>query len=229
MNTVCLYYKANAVFTARPYTNLLLVLCFLLGSAARAQQVKNRPNYPDRYQLDLPADWMKKPKLIRTITDILPKTLSQLEEKQFCTECRAGMRVSLLIDSLEVINENTSAPTQVGQTSRYTYSFNYSFYAALLLTDSNGHPLSLLRLNDAAELMSYSKEFSMQAMNATYRREPVYDTLGRIVSSRIVEEAPAIITDVPRMSPYQVLTNDFILNICLRRIYEIEKYLRKVE
>lgn len=219
--------QSRPVATARCHTKLLLALCFLLGSTAYAQEIKKDPHYPERYHLDLPADWLKKPKLIRIITDILPKTLTELREKQFCTECTAGLSVTLFIDSLEVVNEHMSAPIQVGRASRYTFSFNYSFYAALLLADSNGRPVSMLRLNDASELMHYSKEYSLEATNATYRSEPVYDTLGRIMYHRIVEEAPPIITDVPRMSAAQVLTQDFILDICLRRIYEIDKFLRK--
>ncbi len=217
--------------TARHYTKLLLALCFFFGSSALAQEVKKEPYYPDRYQLDIPAEWLKKPRIVHVITDILPKTLTELGEKQFCTDCSAGMRVTLFIDSLKVSNEYVSAPIQLGRSSRYTFSFNYRFYAALMLSDSNNRPISWLRLNDAAELMHYSKSHSIESRYSNERRQPVLDTLGRIIDYRRIPEQPMVVTDLPlpARTASQVLTDEFILDICLRRIMEIDKFLRKSE
>lgn len=205
----------------------LLTLSIFFTNCLSAQQRKFIPQHSDRYKLDLPAEWIKKTRLVRVVTDILPKTIIELADRDFCTECKAGFTISLYIDSIRVYNEHTSAPIQMGRASRYTFSFNYSFYAALLLRDSSGRPLSMLRLNDSQELLHYSKNYSLEPKNFTTRNQPVYDTAGRIIDRRIVEELPMVITDLPKHTAGSVLTESFLQEICERSIYEIDRFLRK--
>jgi len=204
-----------------------LIIAALFPDHLSAQKDKYIPQHSDRYKLDLPVDWIKKTRLVRVVTDILPKTITELADRDFCTECKAGYTVSLYIDSIRVYNEHTSAPIQIGRASRYTFSFNYSFYAALLLRDSTGRPLSMLRLNDSQELLHYSKNYSLEPKNYTTRNQPVYDTAGQIIDRRIVEELPMVITDLPKYNAGSVLTESFLQEICERSIYEIDRFLRK--
>lgn len=206
---------------------LLFLLALFFFLPCFGQQNVSKTNYPDRYRLDLPKEWNRR-KLITAITDILPQTIDQLKNRDFCTSGKAAYYVQLKIDSLSVTNVQTTPPTEIGSIPHYTFSFNYSFHGFLFVTDSLQKPVSMLLLISGTETMSYSKQFSMQPQNAIYSYTPVYDTSGRVVGRRIVEEAGAVNTYIPQLSPYSVLTQDFLLNICEKKIYEIRRMLKKI-
>jgi len=86
---------------------------------------------------------------------------------------------TLSLDSIVV--SNVQNPPPVGSVDpHYTFSFDYSFYAALMLFDSSASH-HMLRLIGTDETMSYMQQFTLPAQNITYRRQPVYDNRGRTV------------------------------------------------
>jgi len=182
---------------------------------------------PDRYRLYLPKEWNRN-KVIEAITDVLSQTIDELKDKDFCTECNGGYYVKLAMDSLTVNNVQTSPPIEIGSIPHYTFSFDYSLQSSLVVHDSTGKPVTMLRLISQDETMSYRKEFSLPPQNMTYRAQYVYDSRGRIIGRRYVQEAPAMNIANPRISPFLVRTESFLLNICEQRIYEIRKMLKKL-
>src|SRR5688572_2046464 len=184
-------------------------------------------NRPDRYQLDLPGEWNRN-KLIEAITDILPQTIDELKDRDFCTGCKGGYSVKLNIDSVSVTNAQTSMPVEIGTIPHYTFSFDYSFYAALVICDSLGNPFTMLRLMGTDEMMTYINQFTLPPQNITYRSHYVYDSRGRVIGRRWLQEARAMNIATPRISPFSVVTESFLLNICENKIYEIRKLLRKL-
>jgi hypothetical protein len=206
-------------------TLLLLALLYFLQGISQKNDIII--NHPDRYRLELPKEWNRH-KLIEAITDILPQTIDELKDREFCTEGKAAFYVRLFMDSLSVNNIQTSPPVEIGSIPHYTFSFNYSFYAALLVTDSLEKPVSLLQLISGEEIMNYSKQFSLRPQNVVYRYQSIYDSRGRMVGRRLVEEARAVNNYVPKISASSVLTESFLLNICEQRIFEIRKLLKKM-
>jgi hypothetical protein len=203
----------------------MLALLFFLQ--AIGQKNDTLINHPDRYRLDLPKVWNRH-KLIEAITEILPQTIDELKDREFCTEGKAAYYVRISMDSLSVTDIQTSPPVEIGSIPHYTFSFNYSFHAALTITDSLGMPVSTLRLISGEEMMNYSKQFSLNPQNVIYRNQTIYDQRGRPIGRRQVEEAGAVNNFVPKISPFSVLTEDFLLNICEQKIYEIRRLLKKI-
>src|SRR6185503_16213669 len=119
---------------------------------------------PDRYRLVLPTGWDKN-KLIEAITDILPQTIDELKNMDFCTECNGGYSVKLSIDSVTIANAQTSMPVEIGSIPHYTFTFDYSLYAALVVLDSAGKPFTMLRLFGTDEVMSYMDQFTLPPQN----------------------------------------------------------------
>ena len=140
-------------------TLLLLALLFFLQGIG--QNNDSQIQHPGRYRLDLPKELMR-PKLIQAVTDILPQTIDELKDREFCTSGKASYYVRLFIDSLVINNQQTSLPVEIGTIPHYTFSFNYSFYAALIVSDSLKKPVSLLQLVSSEETMNYSKQFNVR-------------------------------------------------------------------
>lgn len=209
------------------YKIFFLLLVFLSPLSIFPQKNDSFINHSGRYRLDLPKEWNRH-KLIETVTDILPQTIDELKNLDFCTEGKASYYVRLIIDSLSVSNQQTSPPVEIGSLPHYTFSFNYSFNAALVVTDSLNKPVSMLRLMSGEETMTYTRQFTMLPQNATYRYETVISNTGRILGRRLVQDAPPVTTYTPRTSPFAVLTPDFLMNICEKKIYEIKKMLKKI-
>lgn len=211
--------------TRNRVTLLLLFLFFLLQGIGQNNDITI--NHPDRYRLDLPREWNRH-KLIEAITDILPQTIDELKDRGFCTEGKAAYYVRLFMDSLTVNDVQTSPPVEIGSIPHYTFSFNYSFYAALIITDSLKKPVSMLQLVSGEEIMSYSKQFNLRPQNVVYGYQTIYDQRGRPVGRRLVEEARAVNNFVPKISPFSIVTESFLLTICEQKIYEIRKILKKI-
>lgn len=209
------------------YKIKFLLLVLLFPACLVAQKKDSLINHRDRYRLDLPKEW-NRPKLIETITDILPQTIEELRGKDFCMDGLAAFYVRLIIDSVTVSNQQTSPPVEIGSLPHYTFSFNYSFDAVLMITDSLNKPVSLLRLVSTEETMTYSRQFTTLPQNATYRYETVYSNTGRPVGRRLIQEAPPVNTYIPRIDPFSVVTPGFLMNICEKKIYEIRKLLKKL-
>lgn len=204
---------------------LMAVLLFSIPGSA--QDHDSIFNHPGRYRLDLPKVWNRH-KLIEAITDILPLTIDELKDREFCTEGKAAYYVRLFMDSLSVNDVQTSPPVEIGSIPHYTFSFNYSFYAALMITDSLEKPVSMLQLVSSEETMSYSNQFSLRPQNVIYRYQNIYDSRGRPMGRRMVQEAPAVNNYVPKISAFSILNESFLLNICEKKIFEIRKMLKKI-
>jgi hypothetical protein len=85
-------------------TLLLLALFFFLQGIG--QNNDKTINHPDRYRLDLPKEWNRH-RLIEAVTDILPQTIDELKDREFCTDGKAAYFIRLAIDSLVISNEQT--------------------------------------------------------------------------------------------------------------------------
>ena len=204
---------------------LILFLLFFLQGIGQNNDITIK--HPDRYRLDLPKEWNKH-KLVEAITDILPQTIDELKGREFCTEGKAAYYVRLFMDSLTVTDVVTTPPVEIGSIPHYTFSFNYSFHAGLMVTDSLGKSVSMLQLISPEETMNYSKQFSLRPQNVIYKYQTIYDSRGRPMGRRLVEDAPAVNNYVPRISPFSVLTESFLLLICEQKIFEIKKLLKKL-
>lgn len=209
------------------YKIKLLLLVSFQTIVGFSQLRDSLTNHPDRYRLDLPKEWNKH-KLIEAINDILPQTIDQLKDRDFCTEGKAAYYVRLAIDSVSVSNQQVSPPVEIGSLPHYTFSFNYSFNAALVVSDSLNKPVSMLRLMSGEETMTYTRQFTMLPQNAVYRNETVLSSTGRVIARRLVQEAPPVNSYTPRMSAFAILTADFLMNICEKKIYEIKRLLKKL-
>lgn len=211
-------------FRSRVTIFLPTLLFFLQGIG---QNNDNSIDHPDRYRLDLPKVWNRH-KLIEAITDILPQTIDELKDREFCTAGKAAYFIRLAIDSIIISNEQTTAPVEIGSIPHYTFSFDYNFHAALVVFDSLGRSVTMLQLISTEETMNYSNQFSLRPQNVVYRYQTIYDPRGRAIGRRLVEEARAVNIYIPKISANSVLTENFLLNICEQKIYEIRKLLKKI-
>jgi hypothetical protein len=200
----------------------------LMGVTTMAQN-KADDKYANRYKLDIPKDWIKKPRLMRAITNILPLTLTQLKELDFCTEGKAAYTVKIFIGRIRVQNDNITTPIQQSGRITYTHTFNYSYYSGLMLYDSTGKELIMLRLTDPKETYQYRREYSKAqkrlhnntevAMVNDIQTLPAYNSLLR---------DGATVNKLPAHTAKSVLTNDFLLKICEEKVFEIQKILRSL-
>ena len=119
-----------------------------------------------------------RPKIIKAITDILPQTIDELKNLDFCTSGKAAYYIRLAIDSIVVSNEQTTLPVEIGSIPHYTFSFTYSFHAALVVFDSLGKSITMLQLVSGDEAMNYTKQFSLSPQNIVYRYQTMNDQRG---------------------------------------------------
>ncbi len=211
------------------FTIIILAFTSLPLSAQVIDSTRYRPN---SYRLDLPADWLK-PKTIRSITEILPATFVELKERDFCTSGKAGYTVRLMIDSIDVYDELSSNPQEIGSGPdtyfRYTFSFKYRFYAALMLLDSLQRPISQLRLLSREELLAFSKDYTHQPNNGIYVYEDIYNRAGtKVAGKRLVEKQKPYVAQLPSHKAVSVLNYDYMLGICKQKINDIRKMLRSL-
>jgi hypothetical protein len=207
---------------------LFFLLWFSQLAFGQSKDTILRLDHPGRFRLDLPGDWMHRHKLMNVITDILPETIDELKDRDFCTEGTASYYVKLLMDSISAGNIQTPPPVEISSRPYYTTSFDYSFYGALAVYDSLLRPVAKLRLVSDDEIFTYTNRFSTPAQNVTYRTQYVYGSSGRIIGIRRVEEGRAVNTYIPKVNPWQVITPDFLAAICEKRIIEIAKMLKKL-
>jgi len=208
----------------------LLTLFFVQTASAQNNNTNTslKPDYPGRYCLQLPTGWDHKHKLMRVITDVLPATIDELKDRDFCTEGTASYYVKLMIDSINVSNIQTPPPVEINFRPYYTTAFDYSFYGALAVYDSLHQPVAKLRLVSQDEVFTYTNRFSTPAQNVTYRSQYVYNNRGRVIGRTMVQEGRAVNTYMPRVNPWQILTPSFLENICEKRIIEINKMLQNL-
>ena len=86
----------------------------------------------------------------------------------------------------------------------------------------------MLRLIGTDEVMTYIEQYMLPRQNVVYRATPVYDNRGRMIGRRWVQEAGPFNNFVPKVNPYSILSESFLLCICEKKIYEIRKMLKKL-
>jgi len=118
---------------------LNFILAILLMNFASKGQNSFTRKFPERFQLDLPTEWINTPKLMRAITEILPKTLEVLKDKDFCTDCEAGYSLRLVIDMPFIKSRNNISKGIEHSLRHYSMEIVYQFRAALELYDSSGN------------------------------------------------------------------------------------------
>ena len=208
----------------------------LLVSFSYSQENGYVRKFPNRYKLDLPAEW-NKPKLMLAITEILPKTLDELKGKEFCTDCEAGYSIKILINvpyikSRNNISKGIGNTTFVSSTSASNYAGNYNMYfsmevvyqfrAALGLFDSTGKNIVDLVLVLPDEEHIKQKDTTMSSGSIT--TQEVRDITGRIVSrANIPSVNPPPVTNTLSPSLYELLA------IAEQRVYSIRDILKDIK
>lgn len=206
---------------------LSLLFIIPLSIQTKAQDNKNLVFHPDRYLLILPPEW-NKTKMIAATSEVLSQTIDELKDKDFCTEGRAIYNVHLYIDSVTVSNQQTAAPIEIGSIPHFNYSFDYSFNAGLLVTDTSNKSVAFLRLVSGDEVMTYSSQITTRPQNVTYRYEPVVSNTGRVMGRRLVQDVPAVTTYVPQLNAFAILSQSFLADICAQKLLEMRKTLKKL-
>ena len=206
--------------------NLLTSLLIAISSLSQNNLVS--ANDTGQYRLALPVEWTR-PRLTKAITEILPQTIGELKNRVLCTNCMEAHVVRLIIDSIVISNSQNSQPLEAGTVPRYTYtfSFNYSFFGALVIFDNLEHPLTMLKLVGVEEIFTYSKDFTLSAQVSGIKYDYTYDSTGKIVNDRrIAESTKTVNTDTPKHNARLVLTTAFLRDICEQRIFELRKKIR---
>jgi hypothetical protein len=206
---------------------LIVASIVLLGSLSYSQNSNYVRKFPDRYELDLPKEW-DKPKLIMAITEILPKTLDVLKDKDFCTGCKAGYSIKLTIDPPYIksrnniskgIENSTSSPRNYN--SHYSMEVVYQFRAALELYDSAGKNIIDLVLVLPEEEHIKKKDTSMYNLDYS-RPQTIKDMYGGTVATVQIPAVNSIpITNTLYPSLYEQLA------IAEQRVYAIQNILKK--
>jgi hypothetical protein len=191
---------------------ICLILAILLLVCPASSQEKNVPdNYPDRYRLRLPEEWMK-PKIIRAVTEILPQTIDELKNRGFCTNGKAAYYVFLIVDSLSVNHTG------------------YSFHAALRTYDSLGKIIADLKLISPEEIFDSKQPVSTTGTTNFYSQpeyaySPAPDSYGNYQRIPITNAPPPVWND--NFINYSSVDLN-ILGICKSKIFEIRRLLKKI-
>lgn len=212
---------------------ILLICCCGLFATVSAQSAQELPYHPNSYHLLLPEGWLK-PKLIRAITDILPQTLEQLKDKDFCTSCKADYTVMLIMDSITIGNGQqltTLIQPIIDSFPDIAYGI-VSFYAALRLFDSNGRAVVDLQLINTDENLNESIPYALQMQqlppSAPYDIELLRTSRGAITYLRNT----SLYNNLPSTPVYRrpLYSNSIsFMGICERRIYQIKRLLRRLQ
>ncbi|HKB45277.1 MAG TPA: hypothetical protein VKC90_12840 [Chitinophagaceae bacterium] len=195
---------------------LTAVVIFLL-SLAYSQNNSYAKDFSNRYRLDLPQEFLR-PKIIRTITEILPVTIDELKGRDFCTSGEASYFVKLVIDSFDI---------EPGEAI-------FRFKAVLRVYDSSGHSLSHLLIVPYTEGFNNPNKTFDYANNVQYTPNDyvnIYDYSGGSRRTTTIYTGPTIIDSHTVQSQYHdspVRYKD-IFNICKDKIFKIGKTLRKLK
>lgn len=202
-----------------------LVATALLLSSAYSQSSNYSRKFPNRYELDLPNEWITTPKLINAITNILPKTLEVLKDKEFCTDCEAGYSVKLVVDLPVIKSRNNISKGVDGRGKRYSLEVVYQYRAALELYDSTGQNIIDLVLVMPEEEHIKKKDTIMYAMEYD-RPTEIKDINGRRISS----------VWIPSFNPNTLPINNTVspslyelMAIAEQRVYAIKDILKKLD
>jgi len=199
---------------------ILLTATLMTSPSVHSQDSVFIKNHSGRYRLDLPAE-LKTPKLMRAITDILPKTMLELKDHDLCSSCKAEYIVKFIIDSMS--------------TDASTIPASYRFKATLRVFDSSGSPVSQLLIISPQETFETSstpplknksqKEYTIETMN-------MYDESGTILvgSIPVTMATPAFdnFDFIQNSNRYPLISRTDLVNICKKKILEIKRMLEKL-
>jgi hypothetical protein len=193
----------------------LLVWFSLTGFS---QQLTKR--FAERYKLDLPRIWMK-PKIIKAVTEVLPLTLDELKDKDFCTDCEGVYTVQLLVDSPYIKSRNNISNGYSGNVLNYTMEIIYQFRSTLGLFDTSGNLLTELILVAPDE--EHVKKSAMQMNQMTYSRQIITDREGRVTQIMVPVYRSAPVTNdlYPSLEDLSAITE--------QRLYQVRDILKKIK
>lgn len=206
-----------------------VILFFHLAAGAQGRFAKR---FPDRYQLDLPAEW-NRPKLLGAINQILPKAIEELKDKDFCTECRGAYTVRLILDSPRVASRSNINKGYAGSRSfmeagrllqgaanQVTMQVTYRFRAALGIYDSSGQRVTQLLLVPYSDEQVKTKDTAMGGFY--YTTETIRDREGRETKLLLPH-----FEDIPLSNNLQPDRDD-LLRITEQRIYFIRDLIKNL-
>jgi len=201
----------NVIFSAA-FILILTIRCF-------PQSIDLVVSRPDRYQLDLPVEFSS-PKMIRTITEILSKTMIELKDRDFCTSCVAGYIVKLQIDSIK-----TDISTNPG---------TYNFKAVLRVFDSTNNPVSQLLIVSPKETFEVIVKGNKTTHPIEYTKKDknLIEELAPMLpgTERDKMTSPAfnnfLSSNIPGYTP--LLSSTDLVKICKKKIMELKKMLKKL-
>lgn len=211
---------------------ILTIFSFCLFHIASAQAVPKLPYHPDSYHLLIPKGWLK-PRLVSAITDILPQTLEQLKNKDFCTDCTADYTVMLILDSISFRSGDniTTLINPIIDSFPDIAKGIISFYAAFRLFDSSGKAVIDLQLVNTEEDISASQPYEMRMQKippaAPYDVELIRTMRGTVAYLRNT----SLYNNLPATPVYRkVPDSNYIsfMGICEKRIYQIRRILRRL-
>jgi hypothetical protein len=181
--------------------HLLLLLCSLFTGIVSFSQDLKLSYHPDSYRINLPPGLMKKP-VINAISEIVPKTVTELSNRQFCTDGKADYYMLLAIDSF--------------RNDQYYYHFD----AVLRVFDSTGTHVVDIRLVSLDETFKYKADDLVAHEYPKIEYENVYDRFGKLIAKKA---NPTNLTQ-PSTTNYNEVD---IIGICEAKIYRINKLLEK--
>lgn len=86
-----------------------LFVCTINYSCKSSKEASSISNFPEKYTVDIPYSWVKKTKIVKALTDVLPATTSELKDREFCLNCTAGYTVKLIIEDAKIETYSTDA------------------------------------------------------------------------------------------------------------------------
>jgi hypothetical protein len=122
----------------------IVSVLFLISCSSSKQTLKGY--YPERYTVELPKGWSSKPKLVKAITEILPVTMAELKDREFCLNCSTGYKVKIEMTepNTDQIQLRESEKTEAIDLSVRLFSFE----AAFVLYNKENKPIVLMKIVD---------------------------------------------------------------------------------
>lgn len=134
--------------------HLLIVSALLLLFAYFSEAQKITPDNAHRfYSLDgLPRHWQLKPRLLRTIDDLLPMAVSQLKDARPCINCNARYTITFKIDTVYIIDSHVEELDS--QRFSYTHTIRY-FYKSYLAVREDSVDIARVLLTSVDDAKIY--------------------------------------------------------------------------
>jgi len=131
----------------------LLLVVFSAVSTYAQRPASNANLHSGYYTLDnLPSKWLRKPKVLEAIDEILPVAIAPLQNSRSCLNCRAAYSISIKVDTVYILNSivNARVPFDEGgySTSRDENTTRFKFRSFLSVRDSMEREIARLIITD---------------------------------------------------------------------------------